>query len=121
MDKSRYEPHLLLPAEGPLSERWRGAGLPLHILPYRGASTFFIPAIWERFPIISRITELLRHEQIRLVKSDYHTLPLIAPAAQKPADTADLDIARLVVQAKALAKRILPADSHGYGDLQGSP
>ena len=81
LDKSRYEPHLLLPAEGPLSERWRGAGLPLHILPYRGASTFFIPAIWERFPIIGRMRDLLRCAQINLVKSDYHTLPLIAPAA----------------------------------------
>lgn len=82
LDKSRYEPHLLLPAEGQLSKRWRGAGLPLHILPYRGASTFFIPAFWARFPVVRRMKELLRREQIDLVKSDYHTLPLIAPAAQ---------------------------------------
>lgn len=82
LDKSRYEPHLLLPAEGQLSKRWRSAGLPLHILPYRGASTFFIPAFWARFPVVRRMKELLRREQIDLVKSDYHTLPLIAPAAQ---------------------------------------
>ena len=82
LDDSRYEPHLLLPAEGQLSKRWRSAGFPLHIQPYRGASTFFIPAIWERFPVVRRMKELLRREQIKLVKSDYHTLPLIAPAAQ---------------------------------------
>ena len=60
LDRSRYEPHLLLPAVGPLSERWRGAGLPVHILPYRGASVYFIPAVWERFPVVRRMTELLR-------------------------------------------------------------
>lgn len=82
LDESRYEPHLLLPAEGQLSKRWRGAGLPLHFLPYRGASTFFIPAIWSRFPVVRRMRQLLMREKINLVKSDYHTLPLMAPAAQ---------------------------------------
>lgn len=82
LDKSRYRAHLLLPAEGQLSERWRSASRPVHILPYRGASTFFIPAIWARFPVVRRMRELLQGEGIHLVKSDYHTLPLIAPAAQ---------------------------------------
>ena len=82
LDRSRYHPHLLLPAEGQLSQRWREAGFPLHILPYRGASTYFIPAIWKRFPIVRLMTKLLRRERIDLVQSDYHTLPLIAPAAR---------------------------------------
>lgn len=82
LDRSRYQPHLLLPAEGQLSERWRGAGFPAHILPYRGASTFFIPAIWSRFPVVRRMSELLRRQHIDLVQSDYHSLPLIAPAAR---------------------------------------
>ena len=83
LDRSRYQPHLLLPAEGQLGERWRAAGGLVHILPYRGASTFFIPAIWQRFPIVSAMTELLRHQKIDLVQSDYHTLPLIEPAARR--------------------------------------
>ena len=82
LDRSRYEPHLLLPAEGQLSERWRGKGFPVHTLPYRGASTFFIPAIWERFPVVGQMSQLLKRMQIDLVQSDYHTLPLIAPAAR---------------------------------------
>lgn len=82
LDESRYEPHLLLPTDGQLSQRWRSAGLPLHILPYRGASTFFIPAIWARFPVVRRMKQLLKQEKINLVKCDYHTLPLIDPAAQ---------------------------------------
>ncbi len=82
LNRSRYEPHLLAPAEGPLTDRWREAGLPVHILPYRGASTFFVPAIWARFPVVDRMTELLRQQKIDLVQSDYHTLPLIAGAAR---------------------------------------
>ena len=82
LDRSRYEPHLLLPAPGQLSERWQGAGFPVHFLPYRGASTYFIPAIWSRFPVARQMAELLRRQRIDLVQSDYHTLPLIAPAAR---------------------------------------
>jgi len=81
LDRSRFEPHLLVPAEGQLPDRWREAGLPAQVLPYRGASTWFIPAVWERFPVVDRMSELLRRQKIDLVQSDYHTLPLIAPAA----------------------------------------
>jgi len=76
------QPHLLLPRAGPLSDAWRGKGFPLDILPYRGASTYFIPRIWARFPVVRRLVDLLRDAQIDLVQSDYHTLPLIAAAAR---------------------------------------
>ena len=82
LDPERYEPHLLLPAEGQLSERWRAAGWPVHLIPYRGASTFFLPAIWARFPVVRRFADLLIRQRIDLVQSEYHTLPLIAPAAR---------------------------------------
>jgi len=83
LDRSRYEPHLLAPAQGSLPDRWRETGWPVHILPYRGASTWFIPAVWARFPVVERMTELLRRQHISLVQSDYHTLPLIARAARQ--------------------------------------
>lgn len=82
LDHNRYQPHLLLPAEGQLSQRWREAGFPVNILPFRGASTFFIPAIWQRFPVVRRMSELLRRQHIDLVQGDYHSLPLVAPAAR---------------------------------------
>lgn len=82
LDGSRYEPHLLAPDAGALPDRWREAGWPVQVLPYRGASTAFIPAIWARFPVVQRMTELLRRQKIDLVQSDYHTLPLIAGAAR---------------------------------------
>lgn len=79
----RYTPHLLVPAEGSLAQHWREQGWTAHILPYRGASTWFIPAIWARFPVVERMRKLLQEQQIDLVSSEYHTLPLIAAAAQR--------------------------------------
>ena len=83
LDPQRYACHLLLPAEGQLSERWRSAGWPLHIIPYRGATTYFLPALWARFPVVNRFGDLLRRERIDIVHSDYHSLPMMAPAARK--------------------------------------
>lgn len=80
-DRQRFTPHLLLPREGQLAERWRAMGLPVHILPYRGATTWFIPALWSRFPVVGRLAALLQREKIALVHSDYHTLPFVAGAS----------------------------------------
>lgn len=83
LDPSRYTPHLLLPGEGRLAEMWQALGFPVHIIPYRGVTTWFVPEVWARFPVVNRMAALIRREQISLVHSDYHTLPLIAPAAQR--------------------------------------
>ena len=83
LDGSRFDNHLLLPFEGQLSERWRSAGWQAHIIPYRGATTFFVPGIWARFPVVSHFAELISREKIDIVHSDYHTLPMIAAAARQ--------------------------------------
>lgn len=83
LDPARYQPHLLLPAEGPLGDTWRTRGWPLHITHWRGASTWFVPFIWARFPVVQRMAALIEQEEIDLIHADYHTLPLIAPAAQQ--------------------------------------
>lgn len=85
LDPGKYESHLLLPAEGKLARRWRSLGGQAHIIPYRGATTVFVPALWARFPLVRRLAELLQQERIDLVHSDYHTLPMIAPAASRAA------------------------------------
>ena len=82
LDPARYRPHLLLPRPGPLGDRWREAGWPVHYLPFRGATRAFIPQIWARFPIVARMRELLAAQQIDIVHSDYHSLPMMAPAAR---------------------------------------
>lgn len=82
LDRDRYTPHLILPYEGQLSEAWHERGLPVHITPFRGASTYFIPAIWARFPVVRRIKSLLAEHDIRAIHSDYHTLPYTVPASR---------------------------------------
>ncbi|GAB5492968.1 MAG: glycosyltransferase family 4 protein [Phototrophicaceae bacterium] len=74
--------HLLLPAEGVLAQKWREYGWTVHIIKYRGASTFFVPAIWAKFPVVQKMKTLLQAHQIDLVVSEYHTLPMIHPATQ---------------------------------------
>jgi glycosyltransferase involved in cell wall biosynthesis len=83
LDPALYDPHLLLPREGQLADHWRNKGWRVHIVPYRGATTFFVPQIWERFPVVQHLADLLQREHIDLVHSDYHTLPMIAPASYR--------------------------------------
>jgi len=78
-----YTPHLLLPDEGTLAEKWREHGWQVHITHYRGASTFFMPFLWKQFPVVERMETILRENRIDIVASEYHTLPLIYPAAKK--------------------------------------
>jgi glycosyltransferase involved in cell wall biosynthesis len=83
LDRARYLPHLLVPGEGQLAERWRALGGVVHIRRWRGASTWFIPAIWAQFPIVRHIEHLVRREAIALIHSDYHSLPFALPAARR--------------------------------------
>ncbi|MGJ3239063.1 MAG: glycosyltransferase family 4 protein [Anaerolineae bacterium] len=82
LDHDRWRPHLLVPADGVLAQKWREHGWTVHIIPYRGASTYFVPMIWRQFPVVKRFADLLQDADIRLVASEYHTLPLIQPGAQ---------------------------------------
>lgn len=83
LDPDDWTPHLLLPDEGILAEKWREHGWQVHITHYRGASTFFVPFIWAQFPAVDRMAMILRENEIDFVASEYHTLPLIFPAARK--------------------------------------
>jgi glycosyltransferase involved in cell wall biosynthesis len=83
LDPARFLPHLLAPRDGQLPEQWRAAGWPVHIRPYRGATVYFIPALWARLPISRHIEQLIHDEHIHLAHSDYHTLPVLLPAAAR--------------------------------------
>lgn len=82
LDPARCRLHLLVPREGRLAERWRANGWPVHSLAYRGASLYFIPALWARLPVVGRMERLLRDHDIHATHSDYHTLPMLLPAAE---------------------------------------
>jgi glycosyltransferase involved in cell wall biosynthesis len=83
LDPARYLPHLLVPREGQLSERWREFGWPVHVTRWRGATVYFVPAVWARLPASRRMEQIIRESNIHAVHSDYHTLPLLMPAAER--------------------------------------
>lgn len=83
LDHNRYLPHLLVHGEGQLAAAWRKRGWPVYITHWRGASLYFFPALWAQFPISRRIEGIIRANHIHLVHSDYHTLPMALPAAER--------------------------------------
>lgn len=83
LDTARFRSHLLVPRTGQLSERWAANGWPVHVMPWRGATVYFVPALWARLPITRWIEVLMRDQNIHLVHSDYHTLPMVIPAAER--------------------------------------
>lgn len=83
LDPDRFRPHLVIPYDGQLAERWRDNGWTVHILPFRGATTYFVPLVWSLLPFTRKLQALIREHRIRAVHSDYHTLPFAVPAAQR--------------------------------------
>ena len=83
LDPARWTPHLLVPTEGQLAALWRAEGWPVHIIPWRPATPYFVPALWARFPVVGRIAELLRRERIAVARPEYHSVPLVAPACRR--------------------------------------
>ena len=83
LDAARYLPHLLVRAEGQLAAAWRKRGWPVYVISWRGATTYFIPALWAQLPISRRIGKIIREKHIQLVHSDYHTLPMALPAGER--------------------------------------
>ncbi|MFN8377934.1 MAG: glycosyltransferase family 4 protein [Anaerolineae bacterium] len=82
LDPKQWAPHLLTPRGGQLPEAFRARGWPAHVIPFRGASTWFVPAVYARFPIVGKLEALLREQGIAAVHSDYHSIPFALPAAR---------------------------------------
>lgn len=81
----QWTPHLLTPRGGQLPEAFRARGWASHIIPFRGASTWFVPTVYTRFPVAGHIEALIREQGIAAVHSDYHSLPFALPAAHRAA------------------------------------
>lgn len=82
LDRARYRLHLLTPRDGPFPQAAAKLGVTTHVLPFRGATTLFIPRLWALFPITARLCAFLQAHAISAVMSDYHALPFILPAAE---------------------------------------
>lgn len=74
-------PHLVVPRAGAFAEAWRARGWPVHVMPFRGASTWFVPHLWAHMPPRRDLVRLMRREQFALVHAEYHALPMAWGAA----------------------------------------
>lgn len=83
LDSARFRLHLLVPRPGQLSQRWQDSGWPLHITPWRGATVWFVPPVWARLPVVYQMEHIIRDNDIQAVHSDYHSLPMLLPAAER--------------------------------------
>jgi glycosyltransferase involved in cell wall biosynthesis len=80
LDRDRYALHLAVPADGQFARAARDLGVTTHILPFRGATTWFVPAIWKRFPAARRLFDLVKEFDIHAIHSNYHALPFAVAA-----------------------------------------
>jgi glycosyltransferase involved in cell wall biosynthesis len=83
LDRARFTPHLLTPQTGKFPEAAAKLGVRVAHLPFRGTSTFFVPSLWARLPIVAKLRAHLARNAINAVISDYHSLPLIVPATRR--------------------------------------
>ncbi len=74
--------HLVGPRPGVWPEAAQALGVTFHALPYRGINTWFVPALYRRFPISRKLAGLVRRLDIHAIHSDYHSLPFAAAAAR---------------------------------------
>jgi glycosyltransferase involved in cell wall biosynthesis len=85
LDRDRFNLHLLTPGDGIYPREARALGVTTHIIPYRPATIYFVPAVWARFPVAGKIARLAQTLNIDLVHSDYHSLPYAVGAARRAA------------------------------------
>jgi glycosyltransferase involved in cell wall biosynthesis len=82
LDPDRYALHLVCPRDGQFPEAAREHGIVVHILPYRGITRWFVPAIWMRFPIARRLSDLAHQLGVHAIHSDYHSLAFAVTAGR---------------------------------------
>ena len=83
LDRERFRVHLLVPHEGQFAEAARTLGITVHTLPFRGASTWFVPAVWKHFPVVKHMAALMQQIDAQVVHTGCHALPYVAPAARR--------------------------------------
>ncbi len=74
---------LVTPQLGKFNELAAKFGVESHVIPFRGASTLFVPWLYKRFPVVTQLAALLKELQIDLIHSDYHALPFAVGAGQR--------------------------------------
>lgn len=75
--------HLLAPMPGTFVKAAAALGAQTHALRFRGASTYFVPAVYTHWPVVGRMANLIRTINPDVIHSDYHTLPFIVGAGER--------------------------------------
>jgi glycosyltransferase involved in cell wall biosynthesis len=83
LDPRRYVPILICPREGQLTQAARDLRIKVYVLPYRGASAWFVPSLWRLSPIVRRLGSIMSELAPAVVHSDFHTLPYSIPASRR--------------------------------------
>lgn len=83
LDRARWAVHLAVPRQGQFAQEAARLGVKVHILPFRGVTTWFFPWFWQRLPAARVLFDLLCREEIHAVHSNYHALPFAAAAARQ--------------------------------------
>lgn len=83
LDRTRFLPALVCPREGMLPRAARDLGVEVRVTPYRGASAWFVPALWARLPAVARIAAAVEAFAPAVVHADFHTLPYAVPACAR--------------------------------------
>jgi glycosyltransferase involved in cell wall biosynthesis len=78
----RFACALVCPREGQLTEAARALGVQVHVVPYRGASIWFVPALWAAHPATRRLAACVTRARPDVVHGDFHTLPYLVPACR---------------------------------------
>lgn len=75
-------PSLVVPREGQLAGEARSLGIPVHVMPFRGATRWFVPSLFAFLPPAVHLRRILRRETPDVVCTDFHTLPFAAAACR---------------------------------------
>lgn len=78
-----YTLHLVTPQAGVFNDMAGKLGVTSHVIPFRGASVYFVPWLYKRLPIVARLTDLIKTLDIDLIHSDYHALSFAVGAGQR--------------------------------------
>ncbi len=76
----RHTLHLVVPGPGQFANAAQQAGITVHFLPFRGATTWFVPSLWQQLPVAHRLRALVRRLKPDAIISNYHALPFATPA-----------------------------------------
>jgi glycosyltransferase involved in cell wall biosynthesis len=83
LDRSRVVPVLACAREGPLPDAARRLDVDVHVVPWRGASVWFVPSVWAAAPAVTRIARCVAQLRPAVIHTDFHALPYASAVSRR--------------------------------------